>query len=333
MKAMLSVQAGGPETLTLTELPTPAPGPGEVLIEVQAAGVNYPDTLMIEDRYQFKPPRPFAPGGEVSGVVLAVGDEVVGTAPGDRVAAMVLCGGYATHLCAPVQQCLKIPESMPFEHAAAFTLTYGTSYHALSQRGQLQKGETLFITGAAGGVGAAAIEIGKAMGARVIAAVSSEQKAEFCRQLGADETLVYSQNLDKSGQKSLAGEIKALVGKGGIDVAYDAVGGDYAEPVIRSMAFNGRFLVVGFPAGIPAIPLNLTLLKSCQIVGVFWGQFCERQPKLQAENMAQLYRWYQQGKVSPRVQARFALPQAADALNLLRQRAVMGKAVILPGDG
>ncbi|GGX63838.1 NADPH:quinone oxidoreductase [Tateyamaria omphalii] len=328
MHAMLSTAAGGPETLEWTEGPKPEPKKGEVRIAVKAAGVNFPDTLIIRDLYQVKPPRPFAPGGEVSGVVEALGEGVSHLAVGDRVLAMTGFGGFTTHLCAPATSCVKIPENMPFDEAACFIFTYGTSHYALKNRGELKKGETLLILGAAGGVGAAAIELGKATGARVIAAVSSQYKADFCRDLGADHTIIYPREMDRGAQKALSGEIKKVAGSEGVHVAYDAVGGDYAEPVIRSMAWGGRFLVVGFPAGIPAIPLNLTLLKSCQIVGVFWGASIYRDPAGHVQNVSELFEMYEKGQVKPRISASFPMQDAAKALDLIADRKVQGKVVL-----
>jgi NADPH2:quinone reductase len=335
MKAMMSAAPGGPETLELFEIETPKPGPGQVLIAVKAAGVNFPDTLIIRDLYQFKPQRPFAPGGEVAGVVEAVGDGVTRLKVGDRVQAGGINGGYATHFVVSEAQANKIPEEMPFDDAAAFMLTYGTSHYALKDRAKIQPGETLFILGAAGGVGAAAIELGKAMGAKVIAGVSSEEKAAFCRDLGADETIVYPRELDRDSQKALAGAIKEASKKlgrpEGVDVVYDAVGGDYAEPAVRALGWEGRYLVVGFPAGIPKLPLNLTLLKSCQIVGVFWGAFTMRDPKRNAEHIAELFQWYTEGKIKPRVTATFPLEKAAKALKLIEDRKATGKVVLTVG--
>lgn len=327
MKAMLSTAPGGPDSLEWTEQPLPEPKPGEVRIAVKAAGVNFPDTLIIADLYQLKPPRPFAPGGEVAGIVDAVG-EGCKLSVGDRVIAMPGFGGFVTHICVPEAICMKMPETMPFDEAATFIFTYGTSYYALKDRGALASGDTLLILGAAGGVGAAAIELGKAIGARVIAAVSSDEKAAFCKELGADETLVYPRNLDRDAQKQLSSGIKALAGPNGIQVAYDAVGGDYAEPVIRAMGWGGRYLVVGFPAGIPKIPLNLTLLKSCQIVGVFWGASIRMEPETHAANMAGLFALYAEGKVKPPITARFPLQEAAKALHLIADRKVLGKVVL-----
>ena len=329
MKAMLSTEVGGPETLVLTETPTPEPGKKQLLIKVHAAGVNFPDTLIIRDLYQVKPPRPFAPGGEVAGVVEAVGEGVTGFAVGDRVLGMTGFGGFATHIVADANRAIKIPDDMPYDEAACFVLTYGTSHHALKDRANIQKGESLLVLGAAGGVGAAAIELGKAAGARVIAAVSSEDKAQFCRDLGADETIIYSREMsDRATQKDFSAQIKKLAGGDGVDVVYDAVGGDYAEPAVRALAWKGRFLVVGFPAGIPKLPLNLTLLKGCQVVGVFWGAHTVREPQAHAENMGDLFRLYSEGKIKPRVSASYPLEKAGEALQLLQDRKVLGKVVV-----
>ena len=328
MKALLSTAPGGPETLQLTEMETPAPGPGQVLIRVHATGVNFPDTLMIRDLYQFKPPRPYAPGGEIAGEVQAVGDGVTGVKVGDRVLALTGHGGFATHTLADARRIVPIPDGMPYEDAACFIFTYGTSHHALKDRAHLQKGESLLILGAAGGVGAAAIELGKAAGARVIAAVSSQDKADFCKQFGADGTLIYPRELDRDGQKAFSAQIKELAGPDGVNVVYDAVGGNYAEPAVRALAWEGRFLVVGFPAGIPSIPLNLTLLKGCQIVGVFWGDSTRRDPKGHAKNVAELFEMYAKGQIKPRISARFPLERAAEALVMMQDRKVLGKVVV-----
>lgn len=328
MKAMMSVEPGGPEGLRLQDFPTPEPGPGQVRIAVKAAGVNFPDTLIIRDLYQFRPPRPFAPGAEVAGLIDAVGPGVTTLGKGDRVLAMTLHGGYATHLVVDVGSVTPIPPAMPFDEAAGFLMTYGTSHYALKDRARLMPGERLFILGAAGGVGAAAIEIGKAMGARVVAGVSSPEKAAFARGLGADDFVIYPKSIDKDGQKILAGQIKQACGGEGANVVYDAVGGDYAEPALRALAWEGRFLVVGFPAGIPRLPLNLTLLKSCDIVGVFWGAFTMRDPARHADHVAELLDWYTEGRIRPRVTARFPLEKAGEALTLVETRQVQGKAVI-----
>lgn len=329
MKAMLSKEVGGPETLVLEELPDPSPGKKQVRIRVHAAGVNFPDTLIIRDMYQMKPPRPFAPGGEIAGVIDAVGEGVDGLKIGDRVLGMSGFGGFATHVVIDAMKVIKIPDDMPYDEAACFVLTYGTSHHALKDRAGIKEGDSLLILGAAGGVGVAAIELGKAAGAKVIAAVSSEEKAQFCRDLGADETIIYSRDMsDRAVQKEFSNEIKKLSGGEGVDIVYDAVGGDYAEPAVRALAWKGRFLVVGFPAGIPKIPLNLTLLKGCQIVGVFWGAHTMREPAHHAENMGDLFRLYAQGKIKPRVSASYPLEKAGDALQLLSDRKVLGKVVV-----
>ena len=328
MKAMLSKTPGGPDTLELTELPDPTPAKGQLRIRVRAAGLNFPDTLIIRDLYQFKPERPFAPGGEVAGEVDAIGEGVSGFSVGDRVLATTGHGGFATHVVIEANRVLPIPDAMPFEEAACFIFTYGTSHHALKDRAALQKGESLLILGAAGGVGAAAIELGKAAGARVIAAVSSDDKADFCRAIGADETIVYPRQMDRDAQKAFSNRIKELSGGDGVDVVYDAVGGDYAEPALRALAWKGRFLVVGFPAGIPKIPLNLTLLKGSQIVGVFWGAAVRREPEGHAANMADLFALYEKGLVKPRIHASFALEEAAQALEMMQDRKVQGKVVL-----
>ena len=328
MRAMLSKAPGGPETLELNERPDPDPKKGEIRVRVHAAGVNFPDTLMIRDLYQMKPPRPFAPGGEIAGEIDAIGEGVTGFTKGDRVLALSGFGGFSTKIVIDASRAIKIPDDMPYEDAACFIFTYGTSHHALKDRAHLKPGESLLVLGAAGGVGAAAIELGKAAGAKVIAAVSSDEKAEFCRSLGADETIVYPKELDRDAQKALSAEIKKLAGPDGVDVVYDAVGGDYAEPAIRALAWEGRFLVVGFPAGIPKIPLNLTLLKGCQVVGVFWGASTMRDPKGHAKNVAELFQMYAEGQIKPRISARYPLEQAADALVLMQDRKVMGKVVL-----
>jgi len=329
MKAVLSKEVGGPETLVLEELPDPVAGPGQVLIDVKACGVNYPDVLIIEDKYQFKPTRPFAPGGEVSGVISAVGEGVTRFKVGDRVLASTGWGGFAEKLALEEQRCTPIPDDMPFDEAAAFVLTYGTSYYALKDRGALKAGETLLVLGAAGGVGLAAVELGKAAGARVIAAASSQEKVDLAIKHGADAGVVYPRGpFDKDGQKALADLIKGACGPNGWDVAYDAVGGDYSEATIRAAGWNGRFLVIGFPSGIPKIPLNLTLLKSCDIVGVFWGAAVARDPKGHAQNLKDLMGLYAEGKIRPYVSERFPLARAGEAIAHLSSRKAMGKVVI-----
>jgi len=326
--AMLSHDVGGPETLNHSEISVPDPKKGGVRIAVKAAGVNFPDTIIIRDLYQYKPKRPFAPGGEVSGVVDAVGEGVDGFAVGDRVLGLPLFGGFASHVCVAAHMVRKIPDTMPFDEAACFVFTYGTSYYALKDRGTLTAGETLLVLGAAGGIGASAVELGKAMGARVIAAVSSEEKAAFCREIGADVALVYPKEMDRAAQKAFGAEIKAAAGPKGVDVIYDPVGGDYAEPSLRSIAWNGRYLVVGFPAGIPTIPLNLPLLKNCQIVGVFWGAHTAREPDRHGAQMDELFALYEAGQIRPQISQSMPLVDAAKALHLIENRTAKGKIVL-----
>jgi NADPH2:quinone reductase len=329
MKLVLSTAPGGPETLVLRDMPDPEPGAGEVRLAVKACGVNYPDTLIIRDLYQFKPARPFAPGGEVSGVVEALGAGVAALKVGDRVIGSAGWGGMAEKLVLPADRCIKIPDAMPFDEAAAFIMTYGTSYYALKQRAVLKAGETLLVLGAAGGVGLAAVELGKAMGARVIAAVSSEEKLAFAKAHGADDGIVYSRGpFDKAGAKALADLFKSACGADVANVIYDPVGGDYAEAALRAIAWEGRFLVVGFPAGIPKLPLNLTLLKSCQVVGVFWGAFTHREPAENEANIQALLGLYAKGAIRPQISARFPLAMAGAAIAQLAARAVLGKIIV-----
>lgn len=330
MKSVLSKAVGGPETLVLEDRPDPVAEPGKVVLSIKACGVNYPDVLMIQDMYQFKPERPFSPGGEVAGVIEAVGEGVTDVKPGQRVLASLGWGGMAEKALVEAGRVVPIPDSMPFDEAAAFMVTYGTSYYALKDRGALQAGETLLVTGAAGGVGLAAVELGKAMGARVIAAASSQDKVDLAIAHGAESGVVYPPGpFDKDGRKALAGLFKQAVGDQGWDVAYDGVGGDYAEAVIRASGFGGRFLVIGFPAGIPAVPLNLTLLKSCSIVGVFWGAAVARDPKGNAQNVKELMDLYVAGKIRPHVSERFPLEKAGDAVAHLASRKAMGKVVVV----
>lgn len=329
MKALLSTAVGGPETLVLGELPAPVAEAGSVVIDVHACAINFPDTLIIEDRYQFKPPRPFAPGGEVAGVVSAVGEGVTHLKVGDRVIAGCGNGGLAEQVATRASNAYLLPERFSFAEGSALLMTYGTSIHALVDRGRMKAGETLLVLGAAGGVGLAAVEIGKAMGTRVIGAVSSEEKAALVREAGADDCIVYQQQpFDKDQSKALAEMFKAAVGPNGADVIYDAVGGDYAEPALRSIAWEGRFLVVGFPAGIPRLPLNLTLLKSCDVCGVFWGAFTMREPQRNREHIAQLFRWWEEGKIAPRVTGTYPLERAGEAIAALGERRAAGKLVV-----
>jgi len=329
MKALLSKAVGGPDTLVLDDLPSPEARPGQAVISVKACGVNYPDVLIIEDLYQFKPARPFAPGGEVSGVVKSLGEGVTHLKVGQRVLGNTGWGGMAEEMALDAARLIPIPDAMPFDVAAAFIMTYGTSYYGLKDRGHLKPGETLLVLGAAGGVGLAAVELGKAMGAHVIAAASSEEKVALAIKHGADLGVVYPQGpFDKDGAKALAGLFKEACGEHGADVVYDGVGGDYAEAAIRSMAWEGRFLVIGFPAGIPRIPLNLALLKGCDIVGVFWGSAVTRDPKAHAQNVKELLDLYAAGKIKPFVSEHFPLAKAGDAIKHLASRKAMGKVVV-----
>ena len=329
MASVLSLEAGGPDLPVLAERPIPEPQAGEVRVRGPAVGLNYPDLLIIEDRYQFKPDRPFSPGAEISGVVDAVGEGVEQLRPRQRIMAMVGWGGMAEYVCVSAARCSAIPDDMPFNEAAAFLMTYGTSYHALKDRAKLRLGETLLVLGAAGGVGLAAVELGKAMGARVIAAASSEEKLETARELGADDTVLYERGpLGKDGQKELAKRFKAVCGPSGASVVYDPVGGEYAEPALRSIAWEGRYLVVGFPAGIPALPFNLALLKSCDIRGVFWGAAIDRDPVRHAQAIDELLALYAAGRIRPFIYRVFELAGSSEALKLLASRQVKGKVVV-----
>ncbi|MFV3413478.1 NADPH:quinone oxidoreductase family protein [Pseudomonas nitroreducens] len=322
MKAVLCKAFGPAETLVLEDIASPEPKKNEVLLQVHAAGVNFPDTLIIEGKYQFKPPFPFSPGGEAAGVVGAVGEKVSHVKPGDRVMALTGWGSFAEEVAVPGYNVMPIPDGMDFASAAAFGMTYGTSMHALKQRANLQPGETLLVLGASGGVGLAAVEIGKAMGAKVIAAASSDAKLEVARAAGADVLINYSEG-------SLKDKLKEITGGQGVDVIYDPVGGDLFEEAFRSIAWNGRMLVVGFASGtIPSLPANLTLLKGASLVGVFWGSFAQRQPQANAANFQQLFAWFAEGKIKPLVSQTYPLEQAADAINHLGQRKAVGKVVV-----
>ncbi len=298
MRAVLSKTVGGPSSLVVEDILDPTPKAGEVVIEVKAVGINFPDTLIIEDKYQFRPERPFAPGGEVAGVIEAVGEGVKGLFKGDRVIAVPGWGGLVERIAVRADSVIKMPDGMGFEEAAALVLTYGTAYYALKDRAKLQAGEALLVLGAAGGVGAAAVELGKAMGAHVIAAASTADKVQFALELGADNGLIYPS------------------------------GRDYAEPALRAMDWNGRYLVIGFPAGIPSFPLNLTLLKSVSVVGVFWGAAVARDAEGHKANMADLMRLWSEKKIKPRVSRTFPLERAHEAIQALSDRAVMGKVVV-----
>jgi NADPH2:quinone reductase len=328
MKALLSTKIGPPEALEYADAPDPVAGEGEVVIAVKAAGVNFPDVLIIEDKYQFKPERPFAPGGEIAGVVESVGAGVTAVRVGQRVIGSSGWGGYAEKIKLPVARVMPIPDAMPFDEASAFILTYGTSHYALKDRGHLKAGETLLVLGAAGGVGIAAIELAKAAGARVIAGVSTEAKAAFAKDACADDAVIYpASGMSKQQSKDLAEAFKQACG-GGADVVYDAVGGDYCEPALRAMNWSGRYLVIGFPAGIPTPPLNLTLLKSSSIVGVFWGASVAREPKLHEANVRDLFKLYGEGKIKPRISARYPLKDGGKAIRALMDRTATGKLVV-----
>ncbi|MFM9433371.1 NADPH:quinone reductase [Janthinobacterium sp. CG_23.3] len=325
MKAIVCKAWGPPDSLVVEELPDLLAGPGQVVLDVKAAAVNFPDVLIIQGKYQFKPALPFTPGSEVAGVVRAVGEGVAGWRVGDRGIAFSAQGGFAQQLAVPAQALMPMPAGMDFDTAAAITLTYGTSHHAVVDRAMLKAGETMLVLGAAGGVGLAAIEIGKALGARVIAAASSEEKLAVCRAHGADATINYS-------TKDLREAIKAATGGKGPDVIYDPVGGVYAEPAFRAIGWRGRYLVVGFANGeIPKLPLNLTLLKGAALIGVFWGEYAKREPQANLAAMRQLMGWLAEGKIKPHISARYALADTARALNDMAARKVTGKVVILPG--
>jgi NADPH:quinone reductase len=329
MKALLSRATGGPETLEVGDLPDPVAGPGEVLIAVKACAVNFPDVLMIVDKYQVRPERPFAPGGEIAGIVEAVGEGVTDWKPGDRVIASTGTGGMAEKVVVNPARIYALPEGRSFEEGAALIMTYGTTIHALVDRGDIKEGDVLLVLGAAGGVGMAAVELGVAFGARVIAAVSSEEKAVACKAAGAHDTLIYGRGpFDKDESKALAARFKAVVGPNGADIIYDSVGGDYCEPALRSIAWEGRYLVIGFPAGIPKLPLNLTLLKSCDVRGVFWGAYAMREPEKNRTSITRLFRLWADGRISPRVTETFPLARGGDAIAKLEARTAIGKLVV-----
>ncbi|HZJ95061.1 MAG TPA: NADPH:quinone oxidoreductase family protein [Thiopseudomonas sp.] len=322
MKAVLCKAFGPADTLVVEEVSSPVIKKNEVLLDVHAAGINFPDTLIIEGKYQFKPPFPFSPGGEATGVVSEVGEKVSHLKVGDQVMALTGWGSCAEQVAVPAYNVLPMPKGMEFTTAAAFSMTYGTAMHALKQRGALQEGETLLVLGAAGGVGLAAIEIGKAMGARVIAAASTAEKLEVARQAGADELINYQSD-------DIRERIKTITKGQGVDVVIDPVGGDLFEQVFRSIAWNGRMLVIGFASGsIPSLPVNLALLKGAAVLGVFWGSFAQRQPQDNLQNFQQLFAWYAEGKLKPLVSQTFALEDTAQAINTLAARKAVGKLVI-----
>jgi NADPH2:quinone reductase len=324
MKAILCTRAGTPDDLELADLPDPTAGPGEAVVRVAAAALNFFDTLIIAGKYQYKPAFPFSPGAEFAGLVESVGPGVSNFAPGDRVMGYARYGAARERFVSPADKLIRLPPALDFERAAGLTVTYGTSYYALKDRGLLLPGETLTVLGASGGVGLAAVELGKAMGARVIACASSDDKLEFARAHGADAGINYA-------REDLREALRRLGGERGIDVVYDPIGGGYAEPALRSLGWNGRFLVVGFAAGdIPKIPLNLVLLKSCDVRGVFWGAWTEREPAAHRANMAEIVRWAAEGKLSAHVHASYPLAEASRALQDIAGRKVMGKVVLKP---
>ncbi len=325
MKAVVCKQHGPPESLVVEDVDSPQVGDGEVRVDVQACGVNFPDTLIIEDKYQFKPPLPFSPGGEVAGRVGEIGAGVSDWQVGDRVIAMTGWGGYAEELVVPADRLMRIPDKMDYVAAAGFTMTYGTSIHALKQRAELKPGETLLVLGAAGGVGLTAVELGAIMGARVIAAASTDEKLELCKEYGATEVINYE-------TENLKERTKELTGGEGADVIYDAVGGDLFDQAMRCIAWKGRFLVVGFASGrIPELPINLVLLKGCQVVGVFWGAFSARESEANQANLEELAALYADGKLRPYVCATFPLEKAAEALRMVLDRKARGKVILTTG--
>ena len=323
MKALLCTQFGLPDTLMVKEIPDPIPASNQILIEVEACGVNFPDVLIIQNKYQFKPELPFVPGGEVAGKILALGDQVQGFQIGQPVLALCGWGGFAEKVAVDIDRVFPLPPGLSAEVAATTLYTYGTSYHALKDRANLQGGETLLVLGAAGGVGLAAVELGKLMGAKVITAASSEEKLALCREKGADLTINYE-------TEDLKSRIKELTDGKGVDVVYDPVGGKFTEPALRGMAWKGRYLIVGFANGeIPQIPMNLPLLKGCSIMGVFWGQFSKVEAKASFQNIRQLVTWIQEGKIKQHIGRNYSLEEAPEALQAILDRKMLGKGVVV----
>jgi NADPH2:quinone reductase len=325
MKAIVCTRHGPPELLEYRDVPAPSAGPGQIVVAVHAASVNFPDLLVIQNKYQFKPPLPFVPGSELAGVVVEVAPDVTEFAPGDRVMAFTLVGAFAEQVAVEAARAVRVPVEMDLKTAAALLVTYSTMEHALGDRARLQPGETVLVLGAAGGIGLASIEIARAMGARVIAAASGEQKLAVCRACGAHETIDYTAD-------DLRARLRALTGGRGPDVVVDPVGGPYTEPALRSIGWRGRFLVVGFASGeIPRLPLNLVLLKGCAVVGVFWGEFIRREPEGFRASVARLARWHAQGALKPLISAEYPLDRAADALRCLADRRAVGKVLLVHG--
>jgi NADPH2:quinone reductase len=330
MKALQCVELGGPDKLKINEVDSPSVIPGHVVIDVKSGSINFPDVLMIQGLYKLQPPLPFTPGGESAGIISEVGEDVTKFKVGDKVFAMTGTGAFAEKILAHEASCMLIPDSMDYDSAAALSMTYGTSLYALKQRANILPGETLLVLGASGGVGIAAIELGKAMGAKVIAAASTQDKVDMCMAHGADEGFIYpSGNLDRDQQKQLSNKIKELTGGIGANVVYDPVGDSYSEPCLRATAWEGRYLVIGFAAGeIPKIPLNITLLKGCQIVGVFWGAWVGMHPDENNKNFDELFKLHAEGKINPEVSQKYALENSADAFSHLANRKAKGKVII-----
>ena len=327
MKAFLCKEFGPVDSHTVEEIEDPVAGPGQVVVDIKATGISFPDVLIVQGLYQFKPPFPFSPGSEISGVVSSVGEGVTMHKVGDRVMGSIGSGGLREKGVYLEQQLMPLPESMDFNTAAGFPLNYGTTYHAFKQRGELKEGQSVLVLGAGGGLGITAIHIAKAMGARVIAAASSQEKIDLCVKEGADEGIIYERDMDRDLQKKFSDEIKELTG-GGVDMIYDLVGGDYAEPALRAIARHGKYLVIGFTAGIPKMPLNLTLLKECQIVGVFWGQFAAIDHAENSQNFKELFELHAEGKIKPFVTETYSLEESAKAIKTLEDRKVLGKVVV-----
>jgi NADPH2:quinone reductase len=327
MKAFVCKEFGPIESHGIEEVPDPVAGDGQVVVDIKATGISFPDVLIVQGLYQFKPPFPFSPGGEISGVVSAVGNGVTRFREGDRVMGNVGSGGLVEKGAYFEQQLMPLPETMDFKVAAGFSLNYGTTIHGLKQRGELKAGETILILGAGGGLGITAIHVAKAMGAKVLAGVSSQEKLDLCKKEGADEGIIYPREMDRDAQKELSNQIKEMSG-GGVDVIYDIVGGDYAEPSLRAIKRHGRYLVIGFTAGIPKMPLNLTLLKECQIIGVFWGQFAGLDRDINRENFEELFQMHADGKIKPFVSETYPLDKAGEAIKSLEDRKVLGKVVV-----
>ena len=327
MKAFMCKEFGPVESHVIEDIPEPEAGDGQVVVDIKATGISFPDVLIVQGLYQFKPPFPFSPGSEIAGIVSSVGNGVTKFKEGDRVMGNIGSGGLVEKGAFFETQLMSLPESMDFKIAAGFSLNYGTTIHGLKQRAELQPNESILILGAGGGLGITAIHVAKAMGAKVIAAVSSEDKLELCKKEGADEGILYLREMDRDAQKKFSSEIKEISG-GGVEVIYDIVGGDYSEPALRAIKRHGRYLVVGFTAGIPKMPLNLTLLKECQIIGVFWGQFAGLDREVNAENFKELFQMHAEGKIKPFISETFPLERAGEAIKTLADRKVLGKIVV-----